>query len=192
MPIRKTRTYRPRLVSRKISAYQTPSFQAIQDGQFALIVKDEEYKVRRYFRAALSWLFNMAGLVVLDSTVTLTYNISGVSPIEPFKLDAYPIQSIDSLTVDGESEDTSEVTLYGETPRPLLDDLDTSGDRAVFVLTCGYGADWSDVDPGVQEALVRMVTDYYEFRTSNVTGTIVPEGPVTWADVADPYLPGLL
>ena len=130
--------------------------------------------LEQYLRSAISALEARTGKVLLEKQYSwsLTAWHDQVRQVLPVA----PVSSVDALVITDRAGIATTVpsTEYGLQPdehRPALTSGATIlrsipiGGQAEVTFTAGYGPNWSDVPPGLQQAVLILAAHYYDDRS---------------------------
>lgn len=132
---------------------------------------DEDLLIQHYIDAAVAWLDGPAG-VLGRCLVTQTWRAE-FAALPARVLLPFPDTVVDSavfLDVEG-GELLHELTLQDQ--RPQLRPRSGLGRPAAITFTAGYGAP-ADVPAAIRQAMLLLVTQWYEHRQVTGAGTTLP------------------
>lgn len=132
---------------------------------------DEDLLIQHYIDAATAWLDGPAGILG-RCLVTQTWRAELAAVPRSVRL-PFPDSVVDSAMFSDEEggELTHELILQDQ--RPLLRLRSGLGRPAVITFTAGYGAP-ADVPAAIRQAMLLLVTQWYEHRQVTGTGTALP------------------
>jgi len=132
---------------------------------------DEDLLLQHYIDAATAWLDGPTGILG-RCLVTQTWRAELTAVPGPIWL-PFPDSSIDSavFTDPVAGELVHELVLRDQ--RPLLRPTRGLGRPAAITFTAGYGAP-ADVPAAIRQAMLLLVTEWYEHRQVTGAGTALP------------------
>ncbi|QFG38456.1 putative phiE125 gp8 family phage protein [Paracoccus pantotrophus] len=132
---------------------------------------DEDLLLQHYIDAATAWLDGPAGILG-RCLVTQTWRAELGTLTGPVRL-PFPDSTIDSAVFIDPAGGEMEHELARQDQRLLLRPSFGLGRPAAITFTAGYGAP-SDVPAAIRQAMLLLVTQWYEHRQVTGTGTALP------------------
>ena len=132
---------------------------------------DEDLLIQQYIDAATAWLDGPAGILG-RCLVTQTWRAEIDAVAGPIRL-PFPDSVVENaLLADAEGGELIH-DLVLQDQRPLLRLRSGLGRPAAITFTAGYGAP-ADVPAAIRQAMLLLVTQWYEHRQVTGTGTALP------------------
>ena len=132
---------------------------------------DEDLLLQHYIDAATAWLDGPAGILG-RCLVTQTWRAEFNAVTGPIRL-PFPDTVIDSAVfTDAEGGELIHAFELQD-QRPLLRPITGLGRSAAITFTAGYGAP-AEVPAAIRQAMLLLVTQWYEHRQVTGTGTALP------------------
>ncbi|GLS79906.1 head-tail connector protein [Paracoccus marinus] len=132
---------------------------------------DEDLLIQQYIDAATAWLDGPAGILG-RCLVTQTWRAELAAVTGPIRL-PFPDTVIDrAVFTDAEGGELIHAFELQD-QRPLLRLRSGLGRPAAITFTAGYGAP-ADVPAAIRQAMLLLVTQWYEHRQVTGTGTALP------------------
>lgn len=143
-----------------------------------------------YIRTAQEYIEEFTNLTLFQTTVTAKWNRFPSSITEPFRLPAWPVSDVTSISyrdTDGTSVNLSKATDVQLSlqsvpafiaPLPDAEWPDTQVDRVdavTIVFIAGYGPTSTTVPHRIRQAIKLLVGHWFKHREAVVTGTISKE-----------------
>ena len=130
--------------------------------------------LEQYLRSAVATIEARTGKVLLEKQ--FSWSLTSWRDRMRQVLPVAPVISIESLTITDRAGSAdvvpgSSYQLIGDDHRPVMSagasilKAIPVGGQAEIVFTAGFGPDWSDVPPALQQAVLILAAHYYENRT---------------------------
>ena len=132
---------------------------------------DEDLLLQHYIDAATAWLDGPAGILG-RCLVTQTWRAELAGVTGPIRL-PFPNTVIDSAVFTDAAGSDLDYRIGRRDQRLLLQPLAGFGRPAAITFTAGYGES-ADVPAAIRQAMLLLITQWYEHRQVTGTGTALP------------------
>lgn len=132
---------------------------------------DEDLLIQQYIDAATAWLDGPAGILG-RCLVTQTWRAELAAVTGPIQL-PFPDSVVDSAVFTDAAGGELAYDGVLQDQRPLLRPISGFGRPAAITFTAGYGAP-ADVPAAIRQAMLLLVTQWYENRQVTGAGTALP------------------